>query len=563
MSPIKFVIHQLAHPPASQLANHRRERQTSHNNRRRLISCLILAVAAAICWLPTDVLADSVIGADNFSYPSGPLNGQTGGTGWVYGDTVGMAPTNWYDIYGNAPQVGPSGVVTSGGAAGRYFGDNGAASAVQGTGAIYFGVTMTLNSAAAASSIDYSAISALDYGTERIQFGRSYNSTTYDIGVTTNPQPGGTGPASGTVADTGVSTSALPTVRLVGTIQYPSGPNNGVLKLWVNPTTSDFDTVGGSTNTGGSRNTSALAVLSYGNTNYWTNAVRLASGADAPTTWSNVVVSDNFAQAAGGSLPTAKAIDILPLGDSITWGQNYAGGYETRLFQDLKGDAYLPHFLGSQANNPSSVLNSYGEGRQEGHPGAFTDHIYNNLDGYDNSNPYSSNNGGYWLTSNSVGDPDYILLMVGTNDIGFGQGAAHALTELGAIIDKLSDLRPDAQILVSNLLPRTDSAAVNTAISTQFNPFVPGLVDQKAALGDHVTFVNLHDVIDPYTQLSDGVHPNASGYNALGDAWFKAIQSLQVPEVPEPSSLAMTCMAAYTFGLVRRRRRAVARYRRF
>jgi len=510
------------------------------------------------------VARSQIIGTDNFNYTPGPLNGETGGTGWVLGDNPGDPATNWYDIYGNEVEVTAPGTVESdNGAIGRSFGDNNNASAIQGTGAIYFSVDLTFDGTASADATDYSVISALDYGTERVQFGRSYGSSTYDIGVTSVPS--GNGPANGTVADTGVSTAAVSSVELVGSIQYETGSNsNGVLKLWVNPTTSDFDTVLGTTNTGSGRNTTALAVLPYGNTDFWTNGVRLASGANAPTSWSNVKVASTFAAAEGASLPTQKNITVMPLGDSITWGQNVAGGYETRLFQDLQGTGHNTTYVGSVTNNASTVLTNYGETHEEGHPGCFTSYIYNNLDGNDNSDAYSNNDGGYWLTSNGGSinntglNPNYILLMVGTNDIGFGNGATYALNELGLIINKLSTLRPNAHILVSNLLPREDSASVDAQITGVFNPAVPGIVAAHDAEGQHVSFVDMYDEFAANTSAyigSDGVHPTQAGYNLMGDTWYSAISNLEAQSVPEPTSFAI--IGACMIGLCRRRRRSI------
>jgi lysophospholipase L1-like esterase len=517
--------------------------------RKRQVS-LSIAVLSSLVTAYT-AKAD-LVGSDNFSYPLGALTGQTGGTGWEWGENPANTPSNWYTVYGTDPQVTANGVFTSGNAVARYFGAGGNASSFQASGTVYFGVTLTFNSAADASSTDYSDISALDYGTERIQFGRSYGYTDYGIGITSNPT-GSTGPANGTVIDSGISTSRFPSVRLVGSVQYDSNPNddnpNGVLKLWVNPNTSDFDTNLGSINYGNNRNTSAEAVLNYGNTNYWTNGVRLASGSSANSTWSNLVVSTDFATAAGSNLPAAKAINIMPLGDSITWGQGVAGGYETKLYTELAASGLHAKFLGSQTNNASTTLSNNNQIREEGHPGAFTDYILGNLDGnvngdvYDNGSGPNLNNGGDWLTTNSTGTPDYVLLMIGTNDVGFGGGAAHALTNLGLIMDKITSLDPNAHIIVSNALSRTDSSTANTNINTQYNPNIPGLVSTHASEGEKVSFVDINSLFNTSTMLqSDGVHPNALGYSVVGDAFANAIAAINASL--SPSSVTGTWIQA-------------------
>jgi hypothetical protein len=231
-----------------------------------------------------------------------------------------------------------------------------------------------------------------------------------------------------------------------------------------------------------------------------------------------------------------------------------AGGFETRLFQDLQGSGYKTSYVGSVSNNASTVLTDYGQTHEEGHPGCFTSYIYNNLNGSDNSDAYSNNDGGYWLAPGNGVNPDFITLLVGTNDIGFGNGPTYALNELGNILDEITALRPNAHILVSNLLPRTDSATADGEIVNDFNPYVPGLVAAKDALGEKVTFVDLYDLINPSTDLgSDGLHPNQTGYNIIGDAWYEAIENIENQSVPEPSSIALlgsACVVA-----LRRRRK--------
>jgi lysophospholipase L1-like esterase len=209
--------------------------------------------------------------------------------------------------------------------------------------------------------------------------------------------------------------------------------------------------------------------------------------------------------------------NILPLGDSITYGAPIPGGYRTRLCHDLANAGYSFTFIGTLTDNPSGTLTASGQTHHEGHRSYTIQNIDDNLNTY--------------LSSSS--DPDYILLMIGTNDfLGSASQSSRrsAIDRLDALIGHITNVRPTAHLIVANLTPRTDGD-FESEIQTMFNPLVPGLVGKHAALGERVSFVDMHRVLLP-SDLVDNAHPNGPGYDKMGDAWFQAIQA-----VSEPSSL--------------------------
>jgi lysophospholipase L1-like esterase len=229
-----------------------------------------------------------------------------------------------------------------------------------------------------------------------------------------------------------------------------------------------------------------------------------------------------------------QTLNIWPLGDSITYGLTDPGGYETELYSDLTAQGFGANFLGTATGNASPLLTTAGQTHTGGYPGAVTSWIDNNIDGLDTSNYYASSNGGNWLTSNSIGEPDFVLLDIGTNDIGLpggppGVGAAVALTNLANIINKISVLRPDATILVSNLTPRFDNDNYEAGIVNDFNPYVPGIVAAADAAGEKVGFVDLFDSLTRVDiNPNDDVHLKPIGYNIVGDLWAAAVEN-QLP----------------------------------
>lgn len=245
--------------------------------------------------------------------------------------------------------------------------------------------------------------------------------------------------------------------------------------------------------------------------------------------------------------PIGHKIQIMTLGDSITHGTPVAGGYRTRLQQRLTDAGINFEFVGSQVDNASTALALTGRVTHEGHGGYRIDQIHDNLNGLAATG--STNNNGFWL--NPTVDPDYILLHIGTNDFGQNYNTATAIDRFDALISRITSLRPNAHLIVTNLMERTSGTTANTLLNSQFNPYVQGLVDAHRALGERVYFLDMHAAINPLTDLADGLHPNQQGYDKMGDAFFGAIQA-----VPEPSAAVL--FAALALTLARRRVRKSA-----
>lgn len=229
----------------------------------------------------------------------------------------------------------------------------------------------------------------------------------------------------------------------------------------------------------------------------------------------------------GAAVQTAFALVILPLGDSITDGYQVPGGYRTELYERLTNAGVSFAFVGSQTDNPTAPLTAGGQVHHEGHSGYRTDQIYNNLEGTDGT---AGNNGGYWIiggngTGRSAISPDIVLLHIGTNDRTQGEPPSTMYAKLVILLNDLKADLPNAKVFVASLIPRTDNATYETGQQT-YNAMIPALV---ASLGTNFHFVDLHSVVTP-AEVADGnsgVHPDQAGYDAMGDAWFNALQSQQ------------------------------------
>ena len=208
-------------------------------------------------------------------------------------------------------------------------------------------------------------------------------------------------------------------------------------------------------------------------------------------------------------------VRIMPLGDSITSGcctdTDVEGGYRIELYRLLVNAGYNVDFLGTVRDpHPHASL---GDPDHEGHGGYFIHHIDAGIE--------------RWL--GAVGDPDVILLLIGTNDYHNRYDTDHAIDRLDSLIAHLAALRPYAKIIVANLLVRTDLPAVDLAIQTTFNPRVPEIVARQALLGTDVSFLDMRSCCGPGDLASDRLHPSLTGFRKIGQAWFEAVTKVISP----------------------------------
>jgi lysophospholipase L1-like esterase len=59
------------------------------------------------------------------------------------------------------------------------------------------------------------------------------------------------------------------------------------------------------------------------------------------------------------------------------------------------------------------------------------------------------------------------------------------------------------------------------------NDSIPAMVQSKVTAGKHVVMADLFTGFQTSSMLSgDGVHPNQTGYDWMGDTWYAAVSSL-------------------------------------
>ena len=267
----------------------------------------------------------------------------------------------------------------------------------------------------------------------------------------------------------------------------------------------------------------------------------LNAGGTSPTVLSNAITVP--------TAPGASPLRIMPMGDSITQGAGAGGGYRSPLFTSLAAASFPLQFIGARTDNATTVLTQAAQTQHEGHGSYSTDLLLGNLDA---NTPYGgTNEGGYWLTGiagvRAAAYPDVILLMIGTNDIGmWAHTPAETIAYYDQLLTKIVTLRPSARIICASIVPfilsdfenaYPDKIGVYTNREPNnviFNSMLPGLVASHQALGHRVQFYDMRQKVHPDNASSmiggDGVHPNATGYQAIATGWLEALKALPVTQ---------------------------------
>ncbi len=194
---------------------------------------------------------------------------------------------------------------------------------------------------------------------------------------------------------------------------------------------------------------------------------------------------------------------ILPLGDSITegLGSSDSAGYRSELFHKALLDGIQVNFIGTLSNGPT-VLDGYVFPRDhEGHRDWIIQQAYNFIP---KDRPID-------------GNPNIVLLHIGTEDLKFIPGGAPGRLEI--LIDRILDNNPQTLLVLSNLIPWPEKSV----LINSYNKTIPAIVQLRAKAGFNIIFVDQFSSFPSYG-LSDGKYPNSAGYKKMAENWYRAIQ---------------------------------------
>jgi lysophospholipase L1-like esterase len=197
-------------------------------------------------------------------------------------------------------------------------------------------------------------------------------------------------------------------------------------------------------------------------------------------------------------------IRIMPLGDSITFGERSSsgGGYRLPLWDEFAAAHLHVTFVGSINSGPNSLPDT----ANEGHPGWRIDQISTHVVA--------------WLGKYQ---PQIILLQIGTNDIIQNYHVATAPQRLQSLLVLITATLPDASVIVAQVTP-LGNPRLNAEIIA-YNHTIPAIVSRLRIQGRHVRYVDMYDAL-PRSDLRDRIHPDDQGYALMAAAWYNALQPL-------------------------------------
>ena len=130
--------------------------------------------------------------------------------------------------------------------------------------------------------------------------------------------------------------------------------------------------------------------------------------------------------------------------------------------------------------------------------------------------------------------PDIVLLTIGTNDLIF-DWASQTSKDLSDLIDKVSQVLPDTELLIASILPFNPAGESEERVErvTEYNNSIPNIVNEKVGQGKKVKFVDMRSltVKDVSAPPEDsGIDPNSEGYSKIGDLWYKALSEIGISQ---------------------------------
>ena len=193
-------------------------------------------------------------------------------------------------------------------------------------------------------------------------------------------------------------------------------------------------------------------------------------------------------------------VKIMPLGDSITSGYGYEGGYRLRLGSLIREATYDATFVGSLENGPTDMLSR----RHEGHDGWTIPQLAVPLNG--------------WLRAHQ---PNIVLLHMGTNDLWEEFSVLETLANLEGLIRQICGQLPHALLMAAAIIRANLSTEAYDARVRDYGDAIPDLVYNLAGEGLPVLLVDMRNL---GVETEDGVHPTAAGYDLMGAQWWAVMQ---------------------------------------
>jgi lysophospholipase L1-like esterase len=206
---------------------------------------------------------------------------------------------------------------------------------------------------------------------------------------------------------------------------------------------------------------------------------------------------------------TKVTVKVMPFGDSITEGAN--GGYRNGLWTSLVADGCSIDYVGSRFDQYALVPDK----DHQGTPGLT---IYSA--GLEADADLDANN------------PDYVLLLIGTNDIAWWAAASGAqiADQHDALVAQMLLRKPSVWVLVSSIPPITPGTIApygvdRAQLGRDLNAAMKLKVEARVAAGHRVKWVDVYSALTT-ADLQDGVHPTPAAYSKVAAAWHQVLSPM-------------------------------------
>ncbi|MDN0196551.1 GDSL-type esterase/lipase family protein [Streptomyces sp. S.PNR 29] len=205
--------------------------------------------------------------------------------------------------------------------------------------------------------------------------------------------------------------------------------------------------------------------------------------------------------------PTADAVRIMPLGDSITGSP---GCWRAVLWNRLRSAGYTDiDFVGTL---PPQGCGQAHDGDNEGHGGELVTNVADqNL-----------------LPARLAATlPDIVVMHFGTNDVWSNIAPDRILAAYTKLVQQMRASNPDMKILVAQLIPMNPGNCTACAQRVvDFNARIPDWARATNTSRSPVTVVDQWTGFSTAADTYDGVHPNASGDSKIAARWYPALTAL-------------------------------------
>lgn len=244
----------------------------------------------------------------------------------------------------------------------------------------------------------------------------------------------------------------------------------------------------------------------------------------------------------------ADPINIMPIGDSITFGLGDDGGYRKYLDYSLRQNGIEFDLVGPEGKNQASFrYNGQNVNYDDNHAG---------YSGYTIKQQYPipswGENGLYEKLKNKEAikncKPDVVLLIIGTNDMTANRNLNDCEKDLHTLLDYIIADMPQESVIFLGSIPEFTAYGGNAQRVGNYNNTVKKVAE---SYGDNVRFADVHGALNGMADMSsDNLHPSGDGYRKMGEFWAGVIEDyLAETETPEDPDNPEVLNAGFENGL--------------